>query len=300
MRTWKAITQARIAETRGGKLDLEQRMTVDVAGESINHDEPRLWSVAKHHRGQIHFQIGMILVGSHWSPAENMTLVMLSKVSIKAAASMIAGAAFENGATNMKTTRLAAFLLFAALALVVSVTVVGAQTTPTPTPNPKLEKEKAKVRKMAQDTLQRLYKSQPLAKKAVEGAAGYAVFSDVGVKLGIAGSGRGQGIAVKNKGKEETFMKMLEVQAGLGLGVKKFKVIFVFDNEKAFNNFVESCWQFGGQSTVAAKTGDKGGSLAGAASVSNGVWMYQLTDKGLALEITAKSTKYYKDDDLNK
>jgi len=28
--------------------------------------------------------------------------------------------------------------------------------------------------------------------------------------------------------------------------------------------------------------------------------MYQLTDKGLALEITAKGTKYYKDDDLNK
>ncbi|MGC1650408.1 MAG: hypothetical protein WA741_31680 [Candidatus Sulfotelmatobacter sp.] len=39
--------------------------------------------------------------------------------------------------------------------------------------------------------------------------------------------------------------------------------------------------------------------MAGAASVSDGVWMYQLTDKGLAGEITAKSTKYYKGDDLN-
>jgi len=27
--------------------------------------------------------------------------------------------------------------------------------------------------------------------------------------------------------------------------------------------------------------------------------MYQLTDKGLALELTAKGTKYYKDSDLN-
>ena len=33
--------------------------------------------------------------------------------------------------------------------------------------------------------------------------------------------------------------------------------------------------------------------MAGAASVSEGVWMYQLTDKGVALEITAKGTKYY-------
>jgi len=37
--------------------------------------------------------------------------------------------------------------------------------------------------------------------------------------------------------------------------------------------------------------------MQGAASVSEGLWVYQLTDKGLALEITAKRTKYSKDDD---
>jgi len=94
-------------------------------------------------------------------------------------------------------------------------------------------------------------------------------------------------------------MKMLELQAGLGMGVKKFSVIFVFDNEKAFNSFVNSGWQFGAQTTAAATTGNKGASMQGAVSVSDGVWMYQLTDMGLALEITAKSTKYYKDGDLN-
>lgn len=62
---------------------------------------------------------------------------------------------------------------------------------------------------------------------------------------------------------------------------------------------MNSGWQFGGQSTAAATTGTKGGAMAGAASVSDGVWMYQLTDKGLAAEITAKSTKYSKDDNLN-
>jgi len=29
------------------------------------------------------------------------------------------------------------------------------------------------------------------------------------------------------------------------------------------------------------------------------VWLYQLTDDGLALELTAKGTKYYKDKNLN-
>jgi lipid-binding SYLF domain-containing protein len=161
------------------------------------------------------------------------------------------------------------------------------------------EKQQMQVRKMAHDTLQRLYKADPKAKGVVHGAAGYAVFSNLGVKILVAGSGNGKGIAVNNNSKQETFMKMLQVQAGLGMGVKKFRVIFVFDNEKALDSFVNSGWQLGGQSTAAAKTGDKGGSMEGALSVSDGVWMYQLTDKGLAAEISATGTKYYKDDGLN-
>lgn len=162
----------------------------------------------------------------------------------------------------------------------------------------KADKQK-KIRKMAEETLQQLYKAQPKAKTRVEGSAGYAVFSDVGVKILLTGSGKGHGIAVNNKSKQETFMKMLELQAGLGVGVEKFRVVFVFETEKALNDFVNSGWQFGGTSSAAAKTSDSGGALAGAASVSEGVSMYQLTDKGLAAEISATGAKYYKDDDLN-
>ena len=165
--------------------------------------------------------------------------------------------------------------------------------------DPKIDKKQDDIRNMAHDTLQRLYKAEPKAKAVVHGAAGYAVFSNLGIKILVAGSGSGKGLAVNNKTKGETFMKMIELQAGLGMGVKKFSVIFVFDNEKALRSFVDSGWQFGGQATAAATTGTQGGAMAGAASVSDGVWMYQLTDKGVALEITAKSTKYYKDNDLN-
>jgi len=66
-----------------------------------------------------------------------------------------------------------------------------------------------------------------------------------------------------------------------------------------FDSFGNSGWEFGGQTTAAAKNGDKGAAMSGAVSVSDGVWMYQLTDKGLAADISATGTKYYKDDDLN-
>jgi lipid-binding SYLF domain-containing protein len=119
------------------------------------------------------------------------------------------------------------------------------------------------------------------------------------MKIFVAGSGSGKGILFDRKNNKEIFMKMFEAQAGLGMGVKKFSVIFVFDKHKDVDEFVNSGWEFGGQASAAAKMGDEGGSMQGAMSVSPGVWMYQLTDDGLALELTGKGTKYYKDDDLN-
>jgi lipid-binding SYLF domain-containing protein len=163
----------------------------------------------------------------------------------------------------------------------------------------KAAKEQKEIRTNTQKILQRLYKAQPAANAAVQHGAGYAVFSNTGVKILFAGSGKGEGVAINNKTKKETFMKMVELQAGLGFGVKKFSVIFIFDSDKVLDSFINSGWEFGGQATAAAKTADKGGSMAGATSVSDGVWMYQMTDKGLAAEITIKGTKYYKDDDLN-
>jgi len=158
------------------------------------------------------------------------------------------------------------------------------------------EQKQAEARKNAQTTLASLYKVQPSAKAAIKAAAGYAAFSNFGMKILLAGGGKGQGIAFDNASKNVTYMKMVEVQAGLGMGIKKFRTIFVFETKDALDHFVNSGWEFGGQATAAAKSEKKGGSYQGAVQVMPGVWMYQLTDKGLALELTGKGTKYYKND----
>ena len=161
------------------------------------------------------------------------------------------------------------------------------------------EEKRQDVRNMASTALNRLYDARPTAREAVENAAGYAVFQNTGIKIFLLGSGHGKGIAVNNQSGAETFMKMAEGQVGLGLGVKKYNVIFVFDTQDAFNRFVNKGWDFGGQATAAATDSVSGGALEGAASVSEGIWMYQMTDSGLALEIALKGTRYYKDGDLN-
>ena len=161
------------------------------------------------------------------------------------------------------------------------------------------DKARAEVRKAASDALAAVYKAQPAARKAVESAAGYAAFSNFGMKILIAGSGTGKGTAVNNKTKSVTYMKMAELQAGLGFGVKKFQLVWVFETPEALDKFVNSGWEIGGQATASAKSGESGASYQGAVSVSPGVWLYQVTGNSLAVELTAKGTKYYKDTDLN-
>jgi lipid-binding SYLF domain-containing protein len=159
--------------------------------------------------------------------------------------------------------------------------------------------DQADMRKAGDDALAALYKARPSARLAVQSAAGYAAFSNFGMKILMAGGGTGKGVAVNNKTKAVTYMKMAEIQAGLGFGAKQFQVIWIFDNEKALDNFINSGWEFGGQATAAAKHGDMGTAYQDAISVSPGVWLYQITDKGIALELTAKGTKYFKDGALN-
>ena len=162
------------------------------------------------------------------------------------------------------------------------------------------EEKRQDVRDVTGSTLERLYKAQPHAKDAVERSAGYAVFSNFGMKILFAGGGQGAGLAVNRKAKKETFMKMVEVQAGLGIGVKKFRLVWVFEKQSDLDAFINKGWELGGQATASAQLSGQGQELyAGAMSIKPGVWLYQLSDDGLAVELTAKGTKYYKDNELN-
>jgi len=153
---------------------------------------------------------------------------------------------------------------------------------------------------MAAQTLQELYKLQPTSQAAVQQSAGYAVFNNMGTNLLLLSTARGAGIAVNSKTSQETFMKMISAGAGLGIGVKDYRVIFIFENNNALTRFLDSGWSGSAQADAAAKTSKAGGAYSGATEIAPGVWVYQITKKGLALQLTLQGTKYYKNDDLNK
>ena len=156
------------------------------------------------------------------------------------------------------------------------------------------------ILKKRDQTLKALYQVQPKAKELIEKSVGYATFSNFGMKILIAGGGTGSGVVIQKGSAKPIYMSMAEVQAGLGFGIKSFQNIFVFQTQAALNDFVNSGWTFGGQVTAAAKYENNGDAYQDTTTVAPGVLMYQLTDSGLAAEITGKGTKYYKNTDLNK
>ncbi|TKI68608.1 hypothetical protein FCU45_09285 [Sulfurimonas crateris] len=149
-------------------------------------------------------------------------------------------------------------------------------------------------------TMQLLYKYAPEARQMVLRSYGYATFSNVGVNLILLSAEGGKGMAHNNRTGINTYMNMASGGLGLGIGVKDFRAVFLFENKRAYDTFVRSGWEANAQADAAAKYEESGGSLNAAITVAPGVRLYKLTQNGLALQATVQGTKYWKDTELNK
>ena len=180
----------------------------------------------------------------------------------------------------------------AALALV-TLLPVGSASAASP------DEARAEIRNMAQNTLDQLYALQPSAREAIRKAAGYAVFSEISTKILFAGGGGGKGVVVNRVSGQETFMLMAMLQAGLGVGVTEFHLVWVFERESDLANFVNNGLELGADLNLQVNPGTGGGLFNGAVEVQPGVWLYQISDAGLALDLTVEGTKYFQDPNLN-
>ena len=161
--------------------------------------------------------------------------------------------------------------------------------------------QRTEIREMRDSVLEELYKLHPQVKSRIKDAAGYAVFSNVGINVVLASFAGGHGVVVTSGilRHKETFMKMGSAGIGFGLGVKDFRAVFIFSDKAKLETFIEKGWDFSGQADAAAKSDKKGAAVAGAETVIPGVEIYQITKNGLALQATLQGTKYWKDKDLN-
>jgi len=161
------------------------------------------------------------------------------------------------------------------------------------------QKKQGKVLEMKDKALADLYKSKPETAAVIKNAPGYAVFDNNGIHLLLLATSRGNGVVVSNKGETPFFMKMRTIGAGPGLGVKDYRVIFVFKTVAAMNKFKDGGWDSTAEADAAAKTKKSGGAAAATGSSVDDVQIYTITKKGVALQATLGGTKFSKDDKLN-
>lgn len=185
------------------------------------------------------------------------------------------------------------------VAAMVTICLVMFACSTTPKTQSQEEAQRDSIREMTQKALADLYKNEPAAKGMVADASGYGVFSDFGFKVMLMGGVHGKGMAVDNASKQETFMKMMELQPGLGVGAEKFRLVLIFENPEAYNKFVTSGWEFGANAMAAAKSGSEGGGAAGVLSFQEGVKIYQIDDTGAIVGVSITGAKYSKDGELN-
>ncbi len=148
--------------------------------------------------------------------------------------------------------------------------------------------------KLAAAGLEKLYKIQPEAQKAVEGAAGYAVF-DIGSVYAILLVGqKGQGVLFDNASKKPTFMTSSRVGTGPGVGKQRVYQIFVFKSKGAMNQFVLT-----GDTGVDVSASASAGKDGMVRSFNPSIDIYQVPESGMAVQASWGGTRYSKDKELN-
>ena len=158
------------------------------------------------------------------------------------------------------------------------------------------------IRKMRDETLERLYKAHPEAREEILKSVGYAVFDAAQTNIILLVTGYGVGVAVDNDSKQETFMKMARLGTGPGIGYKSYKQVLIFKDKTLFNTFgtVGADVSAGGDATLKLKDAGDNLVLDGTVSFNPLLSVYQMTDHGALLQANWGGVGYLPDGDLNK
>jgi len=147
---------------------------------------------------------------------------------------------------------------------------------------------------MAVETMQRLFSEAPATKDLYSRAAGFAVFDNFKVSLLLSGAG-GVGVAVDRKSGKHTYMKSGGGGLGLGLGGHSYQLVVLFETQSALERFVAKRWQVDAAASAVAGTSGK----ATAATFTEGIAVFQMTNKGLVAQADVTGTRYWRAKALN-
>ena len=146
----------------------------------------------------------------------------------------------------------------------------------------------------AQQTLEKLFDSQPNVRELYDRAAGYAVFTATKAGFIVTGGG-GTGVALDKQSGRRTYMRMGTGGIGLGIGAQRYDLVILFESPAHVDRFVRGGWD--ASTTAQAAAGSDGVNVS--SSFIDGVAFYQLTDRGLMAQADISGTRFWTIDELN-
>ncbi len=185
------------------------------------------------------------------------------------------------------------------LAICTALLAAGCQTSSKTPEQENLSKKEIVERReqvlaMAQLALDKLYAEKPAAKEEIASAAGYAVFNIGTVNALVLVEAHGKGVVFDNKTGKQTFMLTARAGTGPGLGYQRLYQIFVFKSEAALAQFKVGDTG-GGDVSASATLGTAGKQY----SFNPYITVYQVSEKGFAVQANWGGTAYLVDPNLN-
>lgn len=150
------------------------------------------------------------------------------------------------------------------------------------------EEKLAYFESLEKETLARLVKEHPKTEEELAEAVGYAVIEKKVVKVPMVGAGGGAAVVVERANGKRSYLRVPQLQFGLGWGGRAERVILIFQDAEKLRDLADGTWNAGVEAEAAAKAGDIGSAGGGGTGdlMKKGFTTYVLTDAGVSATAT--------------
>jgi hypothetical protein len=157
----------------------------------------------------------------------------------------------------------------------------------------------ASVQDMRLAALEELHAEYPESRDKMALAAGYGVFRAMGTALLFGGVSNGYGVITDSRTGKDTYMRAFTGSAGLGFGIKEYRLVILFYDAAIMEHFITAGWDFGAQAGATMTSGTEGGEVTGTTSFTRSMDIYEFTKEGIFLRADLSATRFWPAKDLN-
>ncbi len=119
---------------------------------------------------------------------------------------------------------------------------------------------------MAQDTVTRMIEKEDDLETQLESSVGHFVADISAVSATVIGGGSGLGVLYDKENGTRTYMNVKRFDLGMGLGVRSFRLLIIFQDREGFEDFRKGGWESaigtevaGGEAGASAVAGSRAG-----------------------------------------